>query len=333
MDMTRPAEKDIWNVLNDTASEETSAKVAEWFSGEEGQTWLSENSDLIFRLVENGKLKSASPIPSEEMLDLIHDRIRRIQKKKKFKSYLWRAAAVIIPLLAITLAWYDVSSMLGGGLLSENRTVSESTVLGEKKILVFQDGTKIHMNSEAVVKYPEHWGLRKREIALEGEAYFEVSKDSRRPFTVDIYGTVIKVTGTSFNVKAYPDDDLIDIVLTDGAITFEAEDREYALKPSERLTYSKSDKSVNISTMSHPDNASIWTKNILMFRNDSLQDVTEILGRWYGIRFIITDDSLLSRTFTFKTIQIPVRELLDEMEYISDLRFEMKGDTVIVSKK
>ena len=223
--------------------------------------------------------------------------------------------------------------MLGGGLLSENRTVSESTVLGEKKILVFQDGTKIHMNSEAVVKYPEHWGLRKREIALEGEAYFEVSKDSRRPFTVDIYGTVIKVTGTSFNVKAYPDDDLIDIVLTDGAITFEAEDREYALKPSERLTYSKSDKSVNISTMSHPDNASIWTKNILMFRNDSLQDVTEILGRWYGIRFIITDDSLLSRTFTFKTIQIPVRELLDEMEYISDLRFEMKGDTVIVSKK
>ena len=141
------------------------------------------------------------------------------------------------------------------------------------------------------------------------------------------------MTGTSFNVKAYPDDDLIDIVLTDGAITFEAEDREYALKPSERLTYSKSDKSVNISTMSHPDNASIWTKNILMFRNDSLQDVTEILGRWYGIRFIITDDSLLSRTFTFKTIQIPVRELLDEMEYISDLRFEMKGDTVIVSKK
>lgn len=309
MDMVRPAEKDIWDVLNDTASEETSAKVAEWFSGEEGQAWLSENSDLIFRLVENGKLKSASPIPSEEMLDLIHDRIRRIQK------------------------WYDVSSMLGGGFLSENRTVSESTVLGEKKILVFQDGTKIHMNSEAVVKYPEHWGLRKREIALEGEAYFEVSKDSRRPFTVDIYGTVIKVTGTSFNVKAYPDDDLIDIVLTDGAITFEAEDREYALKPSERLTYSKSDKSVNISTMSHPDNASIWTKNILMFRNDSLQDVTKILGRWYGIRFIITDDSLLSRTFTFKTIQIPVRELLDEMEYISDLRFEMNGDTVIVSKK
>lgn len=333
MDMVRPDEKEIWSVLNDMSSEETSSKVAAWFAEDEGQTWLLKNSDRIFQLAEKGKLKTINGIPSDDMLNSIHNEIRRIQKKKKLKNALWKAAVIIIPLVAITLVWSDVSSRLGTNFMSESRTVSESALFGEKKILIFQDGTKIHLNAGAIVKYPENWNLRKREVSLEGEAYFEVNKNRKRPFTVYIYDTSVKVTGTTFNIKAYPDDSTIDIVLMEGAVTFEVSDEKYTLKPSEKLTYVKTDRSVKITRMEHPDNASMWTRNVLFFKDNTLQEVVEMLGRWYDIKFTITDNQLLSRTFTFKTHQMPLRALLDEMEYISDLKFDIKEGYISVSKK
>lgn len=331
--MLKPTENEIWRVLNDDAPYDVSQRVAEWFSSEEGGLWLSVNSSKIFRLVEEGVLKVDEDVPSDTMLDYIHAEIDRRVRKRRRLTAVWRVAAVFIPVAAIVSLWLEVDSRLGGSVFSEPEMVAESSEMGERKVVIFQDGTKVYLNAGATVTYPKWWRLDKRHVKLVGEAYFEVAENSRRPFTVDIFDTKVKVHGTKFNIKAYPEDNDINVTLLEGSVSFEADGQEHGMMPSQLLTYDRTDRSVNMVRLDRPDDNMLWTKNIIRFRNSSLSEVLETLGRWYDVQFVIRDSSLLSRTFTFKTTQLPLNTLLEEIEYISDMKFELKGDIVEVSRK
>ncbi len=329
--MTRPSDEKIWSVLNGDASADISAEVAEWLSGEEGLRWIEEHTPQIYAGSEN--TAPAYDIPSERMLKEIHARIDRSSKKKKRFRTVWHAAAVLVPALLIISAWASIDSKLGNVLFAETEIVSESAKTGEKKELIFQDGTRIRLNAGAQVSYPKVWSLKRRDFSLEGEAFFEVEKNPKRPFVVDIYGTKVKVFGTKFNIKAYPEDSTIDIVLINGKVVFEAGDTEYTMSPAEMLSYNKMDNSIKVTSLEKPEAAISWTENMIVFRNDGLGEVSKILSRWYGVEFEIKDSDLLSRKFTFRTEERPLTTILREMEYISDLKFTMDGNTVTVSKK
>ena len=331
--MLKPTENEIWRVLNDDAPYDVSQRVAEWFSSEEGGLWLSVNSSKIFRLVEEGVLKVDEDVPSDTMLDYIHAEIDRRVRKLRRLTAVWRVAAVFIPVAAIVSLWLEVDSRLGGSVYSEPEIVAESSEMGERKVVIFQDGTKVYLNAGATVTYPKWWRLDRRHVKLVGEAYFEVAENSRRPFTVDIFDTKVKVHGTKFNIKAYPEDNDINVTLLEGSVSFEADGQEHCMMPSQLLTYDRTDRSVNMIRLDRPDDNMLWTKNIIRFRNSSLSEVLETIGRWYDVQFVIRDSSLLSRTFTFKTTQLPLNTLLEEIEYISDMKFELKGDIVEVSRK
>lgn len=294
---------------------------------------MSANSSGIFSHMEETGLPCDSDIPSDIMLDRIHSEIDRRSRRRRWSMAVLKVAAAIIPLIALGLIWAELDSRLGGSVFSAPEMVSEAAQPGERKVLIFQDGTKVYLNAGAVITYPRTWRLDRRRVSLEGEAYFEVAHNRKRPFTVDVFNTKVKVYGTSFNVNAYPEDSTISVALIGGSVAFEADGREHLMKPSQLLTYNRSDGSVSLVEVSHPDNYTLWTANVINFRDNTLENVMEVLGRWYDVSFDVADRSLLSRRFTFRTTQLPLRSLLDEMEYISDLKFELENDRVTVSKK
>lgn len=294
---------------------------------------MSANSSGIFSHMEGTGLPCDSDIPSDIMLDRIHSEIDRRSRRRRWSMAVLKVAAAIIPLIALGLIWAELDSRLGGSVFSAPEMVSEAAQPGERKVLIFQDGTKVYLNAGAVITYPRSWRLDRRRVSLEGEAYFEVAHNRKRPFTVDVFNTKVKVYGTSFNVNAYPEDSTISVALIGGSVAFEADGREHLMKPSQLLTYNRSDGSVSLVEVSHPDNYTLWTANVINFRDNTLENVMEVLGRWYDVSFDVEDRSLLSRRFTFRTTQLPLRSLLDEMEYISDLKFELENDRVTVSKK
>ena len=294
---------------------------------------MSANSSGIFSHMEETGLPCDSDIPSDIMLDRIHSEIDRRSRRRRWSMAVLKVAAAIIPLIALGLIWAELDSRLGGSVFSAPEMVSEAAQPGERKVLIFQDGTKVYLNAGAVITYPRSWRLDRRRVSLEGEAYFEVAHNRKRPFTVDVFNTKVKVYGTSFNVNAYPEDSTISVALIGGSVAFEADGREHLMKPSQLLTYNRSDGSVSLVEVSHPDNYTLWTANVINFRDNTLENVMEVLGRWYDVSFDVEDRSLLSRRFTFRTTQLPLRSLLDEMEYISDLKFELENDRVTVSKK
>jgi transmembrane sensor len=327
--MLRPSENDIWQVL-DGKDSRAAEKVAVWLSSEEGLNWISDNSDEIFRKLTESE--SEVDVSTEEMLENIHRQIRMLIRKRKLRRIASVAAAVLLPVMFISLFWININSRVGNILFASSETVSESAALGERKVVVFQDGTKVYLNAGSKLSYPSFWTLSERDVKLEGEAFFQVEKNPKRPFVVDMNGVSLTVYGTRFNAKAYPHDDMVTVILFDGDVVFNASGNEYDLEPSEQLEYSRSSGNVEIISLESPDDQILWTKNVIMFRNNTLREIADVLSRWYNVSFVMEDELLYSRTFTLKTDHQPLHVLLEEMEYVSDLHFEVDGNVVKVTQ-
>lgn len=328
--MLRPSENDIWQVL-DGKDSRTAEKLAVWLSSEEGMNWISDNSDEIFRKLTESE--SEVDVPTEEMLENIHRQIRMLIRKRKLRRIVSVAAAILLPVLFISVFWININSRVGNILFASSETVSESAVLGERKVVVFQDGTKVYLNAGSKLSYPSFWTLSDRDVRLEGEAFFQVEKNPKRPFVVDMNGVSLTVYGTRFNAKAYPQDDAVEVVLFDGDVVFNAVGKDYDMEPSEQLAYSRSTGNVEIISLKSPNDQILWTENVIMFRNNTLREIAEVLSRWYNVKFEVEDELLYSRTFTLKTDHQPLHVLLEEMEYVSDLNFELKENIVKVVRK
>jgi Fe2+-dicitrate sensor, membrane component len=175
----------------------------------------------------------------------------------------------------------------------------KKTVMGEKIIVTLLDGTSITLNADSKLKYPVRFGEESREVALQGEAYFEITHDADKPFIVHTGDVSTIDLGTKFNVKAFPNDKNITVSLEDGKVKVSARDRraekkEIILAPTQQFVYNKEDETSTIESFDF-QKTSGWKDNILVFDNEPLSNVLIPLERYFGVKFEIADQSLASR--------------------------------------
>lgn len=214
-----------------------------------------------------------------------------------------RVAAVLIPLFLLT-----------GGLFyyftSDNEMIEISAAYGEQKHLILPDSSEIWLNSGSTIRYPETFAKDKRLVTLNGEAYFSVKKETAKPFIVETSRLSVKVLGTKFNVKAYPNDENITATLTSGKVEVSVQSQSpQILKPNERLTYDKNTSSVHISTVNTADTDS-WITGKLTFTNATAGEIFRILERRYNITMDNMTNIPASKRYTVKFLK---DENLDEI--------------------
>lgn len=148
------------------------------------------------------------------------------------------------------------------------------------------DGTKVYLNSGTTLKYFVNFIKGKnREVFLEGEAYFEVSKDSLHPFIVNANDMNVKVLGTKFNVSSYNDDNEINTILIEGSVSLTNDNitnKEYLLKPGYKGSWNKSQSEISfekVDTRKYPE----WMKGDIIFRNSTFEEMTKKLERNYNV--------------------------------------------------
>lgn len=148
------------------------------------------------------------------------------------------------------------------------------------------DGTRVWLNSESELTFPSYFAGGRREIALKGEAYFEVVSDPEHPFYVSAGGTCIEVTGTAFNVSSYPEDAEVSVALLSGKVDFDVLSEKYSLAPGQIASYNKYPRNV---TVADGNVASViaWKSGIFHFDNMRIVDLAAKLKRWYGVDFRI----------------------------------------------
>lgn len=327
--MERPDEILIQRVLNEKATPDEAQRVAEWFATDEGCRWLSGHMDSTAEHLLAGRMPLLTDVPTEELLQ----RINRAINRKRRRTFFMRAAAVLIPCALVIAAWMDLSNRLGDRPFSIPEQHQERCARGERREIIFQDGTKVWLNAGTTLSYPSRFGVAERNVKLNGEAYFEVTPNAKRPFIVDLNGVEVRVLGTSFNVEAYDNKSTIDVVLIDGLVEFRAGKTTYVMHPSQELVYDKVMKKATVYNNSNAYGHTLWHNNILYFRDASLSDVIATLESWYDCKFVVKNPLAYERTFSLQTSELPLQELLHEMQQISDVVFTMKGKEVSVNIK
>ena len=197
-----------------------------------------------------------------------------------------------------------------------------------KGSVVLPDSSVVWLNSGSTLIYPENFESDKRNVKLVGEAYFEVRRNPLAPFQVEAGEMNISVLGTTFNVKSYPDDEIVETVLLTGSVNVKVGDEEVYLRPNEKISLNTKNDQISVSTVVGSD-YNIWKEERLSFDNATLSDVLNKLEKWYGVE-IICGDSLKQNTRLSLTVRNePVNEMLKMISLIVPVKYEFRGNQKI----
>lgn len=202
--------------------------------------------------------------------------------------------------------------------------------------LALEDGTKIWLNSESELTYPEVFVGESREVYLDGEAYFDVAKDAYRPFIVHSGIQHIQVLGTTFGITNYSDIREVSTTLVSGKVQVkfpEISDEIFLLEPGCRLCYDRKDQKIR-KQMVNADEYVAWKDGKYVFNGKPLEDILETLARWYDFQVFYQTHSVKERLFSGELMRFEsFRDILGIIEEVSNVKFSIKQHTVIVADR
>ncbi len=204
---------------------------------------------------------------------------------------------------------------------------------GEFRVTL-SDGTVVYLNADTRLKYPVTFVPDKREVHLSGEAYFEVAKDSLRPFYVITDNVKVKVYGTAFNVNTHRKG-FVRTTLVNGkvGVTIVSTGQEMMLKPNQMLEYDSGTGSVELKDVD-VYTYTAWKSGEFVFVNDRLEEIMEQLSIWYDADIFYANEELKDLRFTGDATRFTqVRDILSILEKTGSVVFGVKGRTITVYDK
>ena len=173
----------------------------------------------------------------------------------------------------------SLSDLMRTGVIATPRMV---VPYGETFRLVLSDGTEVHLNADSRLTYPERFEGGERTVYLEGEAYFKVSRDTRRPFTVMTHDMGVRVLGTEFNMRVYQGENA-QVALLEGSVEVRkaSSGQSIRLVPGQRVEVSD-DGSMHVESVD-VDQYRYWKDGYFYFDGCSLEEIMKEIGRWYNV--------------------------------------------------
>ena len=286
-----------------------------------------------------------------------------LNKTNLFKT-ITRYAAIFV--VAASLSGFLFYYIGKNRFVNNGQSFSELIVpMGSRAQLSLSDGTTVTLNAGSSLKYDNRFGISDRVVQLEGEGYFNVAKDSERPFTVKTTYLNVMALGTIFNVKAYSGDKTIETTLVEGSVKIEEiTDKSRVevtiLKPNQKLTFFKED-SMMVDKVAGPEEKSrsntqplqvqksigiprlvtenvnvepviSWKENRWIFEKQSLSQIAIELERKFDVQILFESERLKTYRFTGTIIAEPIEQVLEVMSISAPINFKLKGKVVTLSE-
>ncbi|MGB9746599.1 MAG: FecR family protein [Bacteroidales bacterium] len=228
---------------------------------------------------------------------------------------------------------------------------------GQQAHMLLSDGSKVWLNAGTRLRFPAYFDNVKREVWLEGEAFFEVARNPERIFYVHTTDITIKVVGTSFNVKAYPDEEMIETTLLSGIVKIEPNDsknkteKDIILKPNYKAIYYKNKRTERIiektnntvpsqvktdkivSLQVNAENDVSWKEGKLIFDNETLQVIAKKLERRYGVTITIADEKLKQYRYTGVLKKISIEQAIKALQLTAHFQYKITNNEIIITAK
>jgi transmembrane sensor len=275
-------------------------------------------------------LRDSSPqeVNLDHLLDRIHHIIRKnetLKQKKPLQKFIriyMRTAAILLFPVLIAGGW--VYSFLGDHMqntLGQQSSCSIFAPMGARVSFNLPDGTVGMLNGGSHLTYSLPF-TKKRHINLEGEAWFEVSRNDKHPFKINVGTSTVEALGTKFNMSAYPTEHYIEVVLMEGKVKFMNSDvsEEVIMSPSERLVFQDGQISLSVTD---PAKYNAWTEGKLVFRGDPMAEVARRIERWYNVKVELGDKELEKYTFRATFEDDKLEEVLRFLCMTSPIRYQI----------
>lgn len=355
--------KELVKYIEGESDKHNKQRIEEWISSD------PRRKDAFLKIREAwlapGDIKGLRQDQMEKDWNNIITRIRNTgDKEQEQKSYpvklhprrTWlRAAAAVIFILSLAGAYFA-----GKGRNSYIKTSGLAyyeifVPKGQRSQITLSDGSRIWINAESKLRFPNSFGGSTREVWIDGEAFFDVETDSTKPFMVHTSDLTLKVHGTKFNVKAYGDEELIETTLVEGSVSFltneSGDNREIFLEPNHKAIFVKSEaefisesiadeldepiepNKILISNPIDVEPVISWTEGRLVFDNESFGSIASKLERKYDIRISITDEEIQNIKYTGVLKNISLEQALKAIQLAMPIEYTVTEDQVTISRK
>lgn len=218
---------------------------------------------------------------------------------------------------------------------------------GEKKRFVLPDGTQVNLNSGSQLKFHKDFGVQDREIWLNGEAFFDVTKDAALPFMVNTDRMTIRVLGTAFNVKSYNTQEDIETTVLQGKVEVslkESKEKKVILLPNEKISLKNKEIQPNLSVTSikyevqtvKPANnetipeEAVWVKEKLAFTNEAFDIVALKMERWHNVKFYFANEKLKDLRLNGDFDNVSIEETMHILQMMVHFKYEMTGNNIYI---
>lgn len=196
--------------------------------------------------------------------------------------------------------------------------------------LTLADGTLVWVNSGSRLQFPSQFSHKERRVYLSGEAYFEVSKDQKRPFFVETGEVKVRVLGTHFNVSAY-NNNKVRTSLAEGAVEVSGNTGSVVIAPGQSAEWSNANLSVGSADL-QKDLA--WKNNEFYFKSDNIVNIAHQLKVWYDLDITLSENLSLKETYTGEIRRdVRLSEVLRMLELVSDLDFKLNKNQLLITNK
>lgn len=266
----------------------------------------------------------------------VHNQLINFDSKEK-RRLLVRAfikyAAIVILMIAITGAGFFMYNSYPKPLVHEQTMASFKYVVntGVKGVVELPDGSKVWLNSSSYIICPQRFSDNVREIELEGEGYFEVVHDKDWPMLVKTSKDyTVKVTGTSFNLSSYSNDDKLVVTLISGEVSLinnkKKKEAEIKMTPKQELIILS--EKPKLLENANVVKSTAWKDGLLLFDNTPMQEVIKKMERWYGVTIVVKDPKIYDYRFTAKFKSESVSQVLEILKLSSDIKFNIE-ETIV----
>lgn len=313
--------------------------------------WLEKTKthpdyDLIISSNEQNALKSKIKSKIDQKIGEKSDSVKSIPSRPANSSSRFiflKAAAVLVIVFGIIFIYSRQFEMPAEEIVEmpviENRVWTNP--LGKLSKITLPDQSVVWLNTLSTIEYNTNFGVEHRHIKLQGEAFFDVKHDPSKPFIIQTPRLVTKVLGTSFNVKAYPDDaheeisvetGKVEIAKSETADTLRQTDHFLRLSASESARYNSAENFLQVSRIDVNDIRS-WINGNIYFQNAELWEIARTLERMYDVKISFANTSLKKQKVTFKQRAESLKITLDALSYITGMEYVKNDNEVIFKKK
>lgn len=297
---------------------------------------LDTDEECRIRFAQMQKAYAAAALPAfERTRSEDFRRLERSMRPARILSF-WKPVAIAASLsaiLALGAALYSGSRFRAAErFLSQTETTTIAATRGTGTETVLPDGTRACLNAGSTLSFGRGFGRGSRDVILEGEGYFEVTKDAANPFRVHAGEACVTVKGTIFNVRSYADEPDIAVSLLEGSVLLTASSGEVMLKPghcgvvsreSGRIRVEKADMAV-----------SDWTLGKIVFTDKSIPEILHYIERVHGVSFVYDKALFRGERFTGKISSgLSIDEILTYIDIDHKYKWTRKEDIIEIQQK